>query len=369
MNNKLKIGIIGTGVGLRTHYPGFLKTNNVEFTGLVGSSYERAKEFAKKFEFKHIFKNYQELISSQDVDLICITSPNTSHLEEILFAIENRKHILAEKPLAMNMAEINKILNYSTNSNELHLVDHQLRFNPYIIAVKNIIQEGKIGRPYFIKMHQQSTGFSDRNAKWIWSFDANQGGGVRLAMASHLIDILNFWFNGKKPLIVKGAMDSVVSNRLDNNGALIKVDACGFFSSSISFENNLDVQLSATAAAVGISTFDFSVYGTEGELHFDLVNKLRGSFLDSRGKVEKIDIDGVTEEERANKVSIFSGSFVYLSKQIVRYFIEKDDVALKDAAKFQDAVYTQILLDAIRESSISGSLVKLNDGYNCNCII
>lgn len=369
MNSKLRIGIIGTGVGLRTHYPGFKRTNKVEFVGLVGSSYERAKEFAKKYEFKHVFENYRELILSEDVDFVCVTTPNNFHLNEILCAIENDKHILSEKPLASNINEINTILNRSTNSKKLHLIDHQLRFNPYIIEVKKLIQQGRIGRPYFLRMHQQSTGFSDRNAKWNWSFDETQGGGVRLAMASHLIDIINFWFDGIKPLLVKGAMDSVIEERRDNENATRKIGACSFFSSSISFEKSLEAQLSATAAAIGIPRFDFSIYGTEGELHFDLKNKLSGAFLNNRGVVQTVEVNGVTDEERENKVSIFSGSFVYFADKIVKYLVDQDSSALEPAATFGDAIYTQNILDAIKDSSIEGSLIKLNDGYYCNARI
>lgn len=369
MTTKLRIGIIGTGVGLRTHYPGFKRTNGVEFVGLVGSSYDRALTFAQQYQFKQVFRTYNELVQSDEVDLVCVTSPNTHHLDEILLAIENRKHILAEKPLASSIKEIHTILNAASQSPKLHLVDHQLRFNPYIIKVKDLIDEGRIGRPYFIRIHQQSTGFSDRNAKWIWSFDEKLGGGVRLAMASHFIDLINFWFDGIKPLLVKGAMDSVVEERMDSSSLMRTVKAASFFSSSISFDRGLDVHLSATAAAIGIPRFDFSIYGTEGELHFDLKDKLRGAFLNNRGSIDQIEIVGVTDEERDNKVSIFSGSFVYFAEEIVKYFAEGKATTLGAAAKFEDAVYTQVLLDAIRDSSIEGSLVKLNDGYHSNATV
>jgi predicted dehydrogenase len=369
MTTKLRIGIIGTGVGLRTHYPGFKRTNGVEFAGLVGSSYDRALTFAKQYEFKQVFHTYKELVQSDEVDLVCVTSPNTHHVDEILLAIENGKHILAEKPLASNISEIHRILNAASKSPKMHLIDHQLRFNPYIIKVKDLIKEGSIGRPYFIRIHQQSTGFADRNAKWIWSFDERLGGGVRLAMASHFIDLINFWFDGIKPLLVKGAMDSVVEERKDNANLMRNVKVSGFFSSSISFDRGLDVHLSATAAAIGIPRFDFSIYGTEGELHFDLNDKLRGAFLNNRGTINQIEVDGVTDEERDNKVSIFSGSFVYFADKIVKYFTGIEASAINRAAKFEDAVYTQVLLDAIRDSSTEGSLVRLNDGYQSNAIV
>src|ERR1700722_7856429 len=123
MQKKLKIGIIGTGVGLRSHYPGFNSTGQVEFTGLVGSSVERANEFAKKYPFKYVFSDYRELISSDEVDLVCITSPNKFHKDAILYAIAHNKHILCEKPLASDLAEINAIIHATNGSSKLHLVD------------------------------------------------------------------------------------------------------------------------------------------------------------------------------------------------------------------------------------------------------
>ncbi len=370
MESKLRVGIIGTGVGLRTHYPGFKRTNSVEFVGLVGSSYERAKEFATKYEFKNVFKSYKELINSDQVDLVCVTSPNPLHLEEILLAMEKDKHILAEKPLAMNMDEIQMILQREKKHKEkLHLIDHELRFNPYLRKVKSILTEGQLGRPYFIRIHQQSTGYSDRNANWVWSFDETQGGGVRLAMASHLVDLINFWFDGIKPLTVKGSMDTVVRKRKDPMGMARDIKVSDFFSADISFENELNVQLSATAAAIGIPRFDFSIYGTDGELHFDLQNKLSGSFLTNRGKVESLDVQGVTDEERANRASIFSGSFVYFARSIVDFLLLSNAHALDPAAKFKDALYTQALLDAIKVSSLEGTIIKLNEGYRCDSLI
>jgi predicted dehydrogenase len=276
--------------------------------------------------------------------------------------------VLCEKPLAMNLQETSALITIARERpRQLSLINHQLRFNPYIVKVREMIADGAIGRPYFLRMHQQSTSFADRQAPWNWSFDSDQGGGVRLAIGSHLIDLLHYWFR-VGVIAVQGAMDPVVRERRGLDGVVTTVKASGFFSASLELESGMSVHLSATAASCGQPAFDFDLYGEEGELHFDLTRKLRGAFLSNRGAVEPIAVNGVTERERDNKVSIFSGSFMYFAPEIVKSLESSDWSDLEAAARFVDAYKVQVVLDALAASANDGALHRLsgrerNSGY------
>lgn len=365
MSNKkeiIRIGIIGTGVGLRTHLPAFNRLQNVEVSAISGSSEYRAKEVSLEYNISNPMLDFRSLIDLPNLDLVCITSPNSFHFEQVSYAIEKKVNILCEKPLAISMSEIVQLIDLSKTTNKLTLINHQLRFNPYIRKVRDIIKSNLIGRPYFVKIHQQSTGFANRDTDWSWSFDEKAGGGVRFAMASHLVDLISFWF-GNEFLTVRGAMDVVVPKRKTKNGKFKNISVSSFFSSSIAMKNNLDIQLSATAASCGISTFDFSIYGTHGELHFDLDSKLNAAFLKDFGKIKKIQVENVTNEELENKVSIFKGSFIYFAKSIVDAISKKDDSFIEGAAFFENAYNIQVVLDAIQTSALSGDVVVIKDGY------
>lgn len=368
MKSKIKIGIIGTGVGIRTHFNVFKSIEQASVIGIVGSSFERAKEFANEYEIEKPYRNYKDLCNDKSIDLVCITSPNLHHYEEVKYAIKKNKNLLVEKPFVMSFAQNEELIKLSLDYPKLCLVNHQLRFNPYIHKVKELLTSDKLGRIYHIKIHQQGTGFSNRNAKWIWSFDENKGGGVRLAMASHLIDLINFWLPKKRIFSVKGSMDSVVEKRIDNYGKLTDVKATSFFSADISMEDKLNVQLSATAAAFGSSLFNFSIYGTKGELQFDLKNKIIGSYLDS-SKLEEIEVKNVFQDERENKKSIFSGSFRYFAPEIIKSISENSKKYVLNAASFKDSLQTQIVLDLILQSAKTGNSVLLNNGFICNATI
>lgn len=358
MTKIVKIGLIGTGVGLRTYLPAFKDIHDSEVLVISGSSIERATKLAQQHGIKHAM-SYQDLCKHPEIDLVCVTSPNLYHREQVVAALRAGKHVLCEKPLAMNVNETRELINISSaHSGQLALVNHQLRFNPYLRKVKQLLEEGRLGRPYFLRMHQQSTGFSDRQATWSWSFDATQGGGVRLAMGSHLIDLVIYWL-GERVKHVSGSLDPVVSYRCNSDNVKVPVSASGFFSASLQFAEGLSVQLSATAASCSSPAFEFNLFGEEGELHFNLSDKLTGAFLDNRGETVEISVDGVSEEERANRVSIFSGSFPYYAEEIIRSIQNSEWMTLAPAATFSDALVTQNVLDALKSAATTGEAQSL----------
>ena len=188
-----------------------------------------------------------------------------------------------------------------------------------------------------------------------------------MAIGSHQVDLLHYWFR-EAVIAVQGAMDPVVRERRGFDGVLTAVRASGFFSASLELESGMNVHLSATAASCGQPAFDFDLYGEEGELHFDLTRKLRGAFLSNPGAVEPIAVNGVTERERDNKVSIFSGSFMYFAPEIVKSLESGDWSHLEAAAWFADAYKVQVVLDALAASANDGTLHRLsaskrNSGY------
>ena len=175
MTKKINVGIIGTGVGLRTYLPAFREIADIDVLALAGSNKERASEFAKQHGIKQGM-SFENLCKHREIDLVCVASPNPYHRSQVIAALEAGKHVLCEKPLAMSASETRELIDVSSaHPRQLALVNHQLRFNPYLRKVKQLLVDGRLGRPYFLRMHQQSTGFSDRQAPWTWNFDATKG--------------------------------------------------------------------------------------------------------------------------------------------------------------------------------------------------
>lgn len=162
----VNIGIIGTGVGIRTYLNTFKKMDNANVIAISGSSKERAEEFAKEHQIKMACENYKELIDLKDIDMVCVTAPNKYHFEYAKYCIEAGKHMILEKPATLTINETMELKRLIQNSNKINIINHQLRFNPYLLKVKEIIEKGKLGRLYYLTIHQQSTGFSNKDMKW-----------------------------------------------------------------------------------------------------------------------------------------------------------------------------------------------------------
>jgi predicted dehydrogenase len=354
---KVRIGIIGTGVGLRTLFPGFKMVADAEIIALSGSSIDRTRFFASEFGIPIACESYLELCMRNDIDLVCVTSPNPFHFEHTKAALDNKKNVLCEKPFTLKRTDMEYLIARHKELGVLGLIDHQLRFNPYIVKIRDFLRSGLIGKPYFVQIHQQSTSFSDNNAKWSWSFDAEQGGGIRYGMFSHFADLLNFWFHSDY-YNLSASLNPVYTERIDCNGKKRAVLASTFCKVSFELSGKLSVILSATAGACGHPSFDVNVYGDKGEIHFDLTHKITLYTLEKKGIKKEIDLPDVYTDEKENKISIFSGSFRYFAPQIIRAINEGNPLYVEYASQFEDAKYTFDFLEAIKESANNSVLIN-----------
>lgn len=360
---KVKIGIIGTGVGIRTHLKGFNSIDDCEVIAITGSSLERSIEFANKYNIPIACKDYKELCDIDDLDLVCVCSPNKYHYEAMKYAIEKGKNVICEKPVSHITSEVMKLLNIKREQDKFICIDHQLRFNPYIKKIKDIINKGILGNIYLVRINQVGTGFSDDKLPWSWSFDGDEGGGVRLAMASHFNDLIQFWFDNRPIVSVVGNLNPMFKERIID-GKKRKVTASTLCNAQIQLQDELSIMYSINAGGFSSFKFEIDIAGDKGELHFDLNDKLSIYTADKKGEKQIIDVKGVFEDERENKASLFSGSFRYFAPLVIKKLQGQNISELDDIATLEDAVYNCKILDAIKESSNKCKLIVFSKEKN-----
>ena len=362
--SKVKIGIIGTGVGIRTHLNGFRLYPDADIIAICGSSKERSEYFAKQYNIPIACKDYKELCDIPDLDLVCVTSPNRYHFAATKYAMSKKKHIICEKPLSDDISEVYELADLVGEYDKIAVVDHQLRYNPYIQKIKEIIDTDEIGRIYSVKLHQQGMGFAGPTDNWCWSFDGKQGGGVRLAMASHFTDLIQFWFNDRPVINVMGYLTPVTRQRTDKKGNIYNIDASTICTAQINLADELSVQYYINAGAYSGSRFDIIIFGDLGELHYSLDSKLTLFKRSELGKGSVVNVDGVFPDEKDNKVSIFSGSFRYFAPIVLEAIKTNHTELLSKSASIIDAIYNVRLLDAIKLSANKGEGVSFEKETN-----
>src|SRR5215217_3867873 len=208
------IGIIGTGFARTTQIPGFRDCMGARVVAIASRHRERAEAIAKEFGIEHFTDDWQELVAHTAVDLVSVVTPPSTHMEIALAALEHRKAVLCEKPMALNAAEAARMMEKAKPAGVLALIDHELRFLNSRRVMRGMLQTGAIGsvRHCNYVFRSDYRGVADRN--WDWWSDAAMGGGALGAIGSHVIDSFR-WMLSTEVSSSLGMLTTHVKQRTD----------------------------------------------------------------------------------------------------------------------------------------------------------
>ena len=356
----VRIGIIGTGFARKVQIPAFELCEGAQVVSIASASLANAKSTADEFGIGHFTDDWRETIAREDVDLICITTPPKFHREMTLAAIENRKHVLCEKPMAMNVAEARQMTDAAKDAGVLALIDHELRFQPGRLRAYEMIREGTIGKIRHAKCHFQAPHRGDPSGPWNWWSDIEQGGGALGAIASHIIDSFH-WFLGTPISSVYCQLQSHIKERPAAGGEMRPVTSDDESLLILRFAEN-ELTDDATGL-ISVSMVEYPTYKHRVEFYGS-----KGSIaIEARGEVffaEASDTDwkqvGVDFGEPIPGVpdTGFSSGFTMFAPKIIEG-LQNGKTEIEHAATFADGLSIQRVLDAARESNEKGCVVSL----------
>lgn len=155
--NKIRFGIIGTGKIVERFLDVALTHENFELVAMYSRSIEKAEEFGKKYGATEFFDDLNEFAKSKDIDAVYIASPNSFHSYQAILCLENKKHVLCEKPMASNELEVKAMIDAAKKNNVLLMEAMRLTVLPNFLKVKeNLHKIGKVRR-YFASYCQYSS--------------------------------------------------------------------------------------------------------------------------------------------------------------------------------------------------------------------
>ncbi len=213
---RFSAAIIGTGYGLRVLSKCLFSINNINLNYI----------FSRNKKGINFTNNIHLINKDKKINLICIETPPFTHLKLIKFFIKKKAYILCEKPAVNNIHELNKLQKLIQKKTNKILINHQLRYHPYMKKYKKLITNKKIKK---IKIEYYSNNFYEK--KNTWWIKSKLGGGHLLAIAPHLLDLLNFYFGNIKTLNKKLGFTKVNFQNIDTSFTIY-----GEFSNGILFE-------------------------------------------------------------------------------------------------------------------------------------
>ena len=148
--NKLKVGIIGTGMG-RLHMEGYSKDPRVKIVAICDINRKEAEEFAKKYKAKYIFTNYEKMLDMEEIDFVSIATPNYLHAPMSIAALKRGKHVLCEKPMATSLKDAKAMVKAAEEAKKRLMIHMSMRFQPQFYLMKKLIEQGILGGIYYGK--------------------------------------------------------------------------------------------------------------------------------------------------------------------------------------------------------------------------
>jgi predicted dehydrogenase len=346
---RLGVGIIGTGWGVRAQTPAF-RAAGLEVVALAGSQAAKTARIAADLSVPWSTGNWRELLERSDVSLVSITTPPLLHREMAIAALEAGKHVLCEKPTALNSAEAEAMLAAAqAHPEQLALIDHELRFLPIFRTARQLVAAGKIGRLRHAEARIVGGSRADPQRPWNWWSDVQQGGGALAALGSHQIDQLRYVLDDEVAA-ARGLINTFITERpAEPDGTPTAVTADDFTAFQLRFRQG-GVALAVVSLVVPASEPNsLTLYGDAGVL------RITGGRLFQAGGDGNL--RDVTPPHTVIIPPDISGDFpiasIYLG-QALRAALEGDRTALAPAATFGDGLQVQRVLDAVRCSNDAG---------------
>jgi myo-inositol 2-dehydrogenase/D-chiro-inositol 1-dehydrogenase len=372
MRRALNIGLVGYGFMGRTHSNAFLQAPRFfdlpyrpVLKAVAARTADRVKAFAENWGYESVETDWRALVERKDIDVIDIASPNDTHREIAIAAAKAGKMVMCEKPLGRTAAEALEMVAAVEAAGVPNTVWYNYRRVPAVTLIKNLIDEGKLGRifHYRSKFLQDWTISKDlpQGGEGLWRLDvAVAGSGVTGDLLAHNIDTA-LWLNGRIAEVTAMTETFIRERKHTLTGNVEPVgidDACAFL---CRFENGSTATFEATRYARGHKALNtLEINGEHASASWDLHDLHRFQYFDHKdeGRVRGWRSVHVTDGDQPYmKHWWVPGLQIGYEHTFIHQFAEFVQAAEKGkspAPTFREGLATDYVTDAVLKSARSG---------------
>lgn len=330
---KTKIGVIGLGsIAQLVHLPILSKLDDVELVALTEINKNRLRTIGEKIPNAKRYTNYLEMLSNENLDAVIIATPTDTHAEIALECLKAKKHVLIEKPIALNYVEAKEINSAAKKYKKNVMVGMNLRFRPDAMLMKSIINSGDLGELFYIKC----SWLRKKSSTQKWFLDKkHSGGGVIIDLGIVLLDLALWMFGDDK-------IENVSVQKFNHTLKDIEESAIGL----IRFENGQVIAFEVSWELHSeTDSLSMVVHGTNGTA---FLNPLR---VYKRSESTYIDYT----PSKANSPNIYRKSY----ENELKHFIGTVRGNVNLISSSEEALVRMRLLEAIYKSAKIGKEVKV----------
>ena len=361
MSDQVRVGVVGTSrYADFSHLPGVKSHPRAQLAAICGRNRDRADEMAAKYEIPQVFTDYREMIAKGSLDALVVATPDDLHYPITMAALDAGLHVLCEKPLALNASQAREMLQKAEEAGVVHMPFFTYRWVPHYRYLKQLVQEGYIGRCFHC--HIRCVAGYGRRGQYLWRFDRSHCNGTLGDLGSHMVDLAR-WYVGDVARV--SAHLGVYVDRPGPEGQPLDPanDAAVLL---LEFENGAQgmIQMSAVAHVADRAQEQHIVlHGEGGTLEADLSGSggvIHGARHDEqRFQTLPVPDDLWGDVDRTDfRSSLLSG--VFLKQSVAdRLFIDAILEGRQVSPSFYDGWKAQEVIDAAIESHEKGAWVSL----------
>jgi len=192
--SKLKFAIVGCGHIGKRHLKVINNDENAQLVAVCDVDGEVLKSLAEEHPGLNSFENFENMLQEADADVVCICTPHGLHSEMSIKAARAKKHILVEKPMALNSAESEKMIREAEANGVRLFVVKQNRYNQPILHTSKALKDKRLGKIFMVQCNVMWNRNDDYYKQSSWRGNKITEGGALHTQVSHFLDLLIWWF-------------------------------------------------------------------------------------------------------------------------------------------------------------------------------
>ena len=262
--SKVKVGVIGLGMG-SAHLKCYSECQGAEIVAICDLDEAKLDSTREHYPQAATFTDYERMLAMPGLDAVSVALPNFLHAPVTIAALKAGKHVLCEKPMAMNAAEAQEMKSVAEKEGKILMMHFNMRYGPLGHSLKPLVDAGMLGEVYHVVTYYiRRDGYPKRG--WFGQKDKS-GGGPLVDLGVHRLDLAMWLMGHPKPVSVSGQTYELLARR-KTAGPDAAFDCEDSAAAFVRFENGCTLYLMATWDALlqQPSELGMRMYGTEGSI-------------------------------------------------------------------------------------------------------
>lgn len=359
VNQKIGVGVIGTGFGKIVHIPGLQAHPEIEVVAVYNRDLAKAQQVAAEFGIANSCDRLADLLALPTVDAVTIATPPFLHYEQAKAAIAAGKHVLLEKPTSLNVAEAVELYRLAQTQRVTAAMDFEFRFVPQWRYFKHLLEQDYVGQKRLITINWLVQGRANPSRGWSWYSQKSLGGGALGSLGSHTFDYVSWLFGDVQRLC--GQLSTSVTQRPDSEGKLRLVDSDDNFNVLMELADGTPCNICVSTVAYRGRGHWITVYGDRGTLVLGSPNQadyIHG-FTIQQGKPNKDELEVLPTPPTYDLSKTYKDGRLAPFIGVCDHFVKAIAQGTPMIPSLREGVYSQLLMDLTHQSYTQGCWVDV----------